>query len=234
MESFRKSIPGNGISGSTLKLIAIAAMLIDHIGLALCDNMRLMRIVGRIAFPIFAFMLVEGFYYTHNRRKYVLRLAMFALLSEIPFNMLVTGSVFDTRMLNQNVIFTMLIAFVTMWALDWAKGVSGNYLRYVLCVFVITGAGMAAAELGRTDYGAVGVLTIVVMYLLHYNRAGQILFSCLVLGSSGSLEIYCLLAAIPLLFYNGRKGLALKYVFYVFYPLHMLMITLLRLYCFQF
>lgn len=234
MEGFRKSIPGNGISGSTLKLIAIAAMLIDHIGLVLCDNMTLMRIVGRIAFPIFAFMLVEGFHYTHNHRKYALRLAMFALLSEIPFNMMVTSSIFDIKMLNQNVIFTMLIAFLTMWALDWAKGFFHYYLWYVLCALAITGAGMAAAELGRTDYGAIGVLTIVVMYFLHNNRTGQILLGCLVLGSDSSLEIYCLLAAIPLFFYNGKKGLALKYVFYVFYPLHMLIIALIRLYCFQY
>lgn len=222
-----------GISGSTLKLIAIVTMLIDHLGYSFFTDMPILRMIGRTAFPIFAFMLVEGFVHTHDREKYAFRLARFAVLSELPFNLLIFGNTFELWILKQNVIFTMLIAFLTIWGLERVRTIWSNHTSYMLCVAGIAAAGALVAQLFRTDYSIAGVLTIVTMYLLRDNRMMQVLLGCLVLSTDGSREWYCIFAAIPLLLYNGRKGLPLKYVFYVFYPLHMLIIALIRLYFFQ-
>ncbi|WP_461817744.1 TraX family protein, partial [Faecalimonas sp.] len=102
-----------GINSFQLKIIAIIAMIIDHIGLFFFPEHILFRIIGRISFPIFAFLIVEGFYHTRDIWKYMFRLGVFAVLSEIPFDLLTTGKVFDLR--HQNVFFTLLIGVILMY-----------------------------------------------------------------------------------------------------------------------
>lgn len=223
MEMLQKT----GISGSTLKLIAAVAMLIDHAGVILFDNRREMRMIGRIAFPIFLFLLVEGFRYTRNRKKYILRLFFFSLLSEIPFNLMVTGEPWDLEFFHQNVLFTLLIAFVTLWALESLEKSAETQSVYYVCAMAVVFVGMYTAQVCRTDYASYGVLAAVVMYVLRGNRTIAILSGCLVLGSMGGLEWYCFLSVIPLLLYNGKRGFSFRYFFYVFYPLHLLVLYLL-------
>lgn len=237
-----------GISGSTLKLIAIVTMLIDHVGAVVLIRMllagmkqssaidqdlwsiyRLSRDIGRIAFPIFCFLLVEGFERTRDRGRYALRLGIFALVSEIPFNLAITGKMLDFGY--QNVYFTLLIGLLTMmlvnrvsdlkkperdgWMWDVAWAGFGTIIKLGLVA-----AGVWVAECLHTDYGALGILCIMVLFLFRSNTKVQALA-----GACAFLwEIPAPLAFIPVGWYNGTRGLKLKYVFYLFYPIHLLVL----------
>lgn len=239
-----------GISGSTVKMIAIIAMLIDHIGAGVvgryisstgmpplnsAEGMQWMseyggwmmlytvlRMIGRLAFPIFCFLLVEGFEHTRDVKKYAVRLFAFCLISEIPFDLLFKGRVLEFSY--QNVFFTLLLGLLTMCVFryieqqtGWNGGVKAVFYAAALI------AGMAAAEFLRTDYGAVGVFSILVLYVFRKKKAGQIVAGCVVF----LWEKMALLAFLPIGFYNGKRGRKMKYFFYFFYPVHLLLLYFL-------
>lgn len=224
-----------GISGSTLKIIALITMLIDHVAATVLARIILvngydeavyncytvMRKIGRIAFPIFIFLMIEGFSKTSSRRKYLLRMAVFAVISEIPFDLAFSAKVLEFSY--QNIFFTLLIGMLVMWTFDYIGKKEWNVwvqLALYLLVFVV---GMELAEIMHTDYGAKGIMCIVAIYLFRWNRMLQ-----LVAGSVSFLwEIPAPLAFIPIAFYNGKRGLKLKYIFYVFYPLHLIILYLI-------
>ena len=319
-----------GLSGSTLKIIAIITMLIDHIGAALLTRilisrgflgragvgqtkdildgflnnetmyglLGIMRMIGRMGFPLFCFLLVEGFQKTGNRKKYVLRLAGFAFLSEIPYDLAFSGKVIDPS--SQNVYFTLLLGMLFMCVCQYLPelklpeigrwlavgtgivllpayylnryptflckvaepvldlGVKIGLIRSNMGAFVflsiclsaillllwflyrkmagreeawVIGAGLALLTLGmylgdllRTDYSASGVLTIAIMYFLRNSHFLSGLGGCTMLNITHTNEITAYLALIPIAYYNGERGLKLKYLFYVFYPAHLLII----------
>lgn len=239
-----------GVSGSTLKIIAVITMLTDHVGaFILCrylmasgymevaasgdmalvsvwlaenatlyNSYILTRYIGRIAFPIFCFLLVEGFLKTRDVKKYALRLGAFALISEIPFDLAITANVFDLRY--QNVYFTLLIGLLTMVAFDFiAKANQKEVLKLLLSGGALI-AGAVVAELLNTDYGAIGVVSILLLYVLRHSKVWQIVGGCLVF----LWEVTAPLAFIPIGFYNGKRGLKLKYFFYGFYPAHLVIL----------
>ena len=237
-------MPQKGFSGSTLKLIAIITMLIDHIGAAVIARLLIagqgsemlykiyyaMRAVGRVAFPIFCFLLVEGFFYTGSRKKYALRLFGFALLSEIPFDLAFSGKILEFGY--QNVFFTLFIGLVMMIFLqkidekthqDGTNWRGANWKVSIGKLLVIV-AACTVATLLKTDYSAMGILTIVLMYNLRNNKMYCIGIGCAVLTLLSLNEITCFLAMIPVHFYNGKRGLNLKYPFYAFYPVHLLVL----------
>ena len=178
-----------GLSGSALKIIAIVTMLIDHIAATVIIRIlkfggyndglyqlyRVMRNIGRIAFPIFCFLLVEGFMHTRDREKYALRLGCFAAVSEIPFDLAFNGKVLEVGY--QNVFFTLLLGLLTMMAYDAVMNQSrwSVWKRTALSTIAIL-AGMFAAEFLSTDYGALGVLCIMVFYLFRRSRIQQVVF----------------------------------------------------------
>lgn len=232
------------LSGSTLKLIAIITMFIDHLAAGvlarylyvpgyadLYQIYSIMRGIGRIAFPIFCFLLIEGFTYTRDRKKYALRLGIFALISEIPFDLLFKGKILEFSY--QNVFFTLLIGLFTIMGLDAVEqhteaapqrpmsGVAAALLRAAVTIL-----GMGAAEFLRTDYGALGVMAILVFYIFRHNRLTQIIAGCLAFCW---WELPALLAFIPIGLYNGKRGWNIKYFFYLFYPVHLLLLYLLCL-----
>lgn len=248
-------LPRRGISGSTLKLIAIAAMLIDHIGAVVlerilinagmpvimdgensdviiqffADNMALtvlwlvMRmVIGRLGFPIFCFLLVEGFGHTRNVWKYALRLLVFALISEIPFDLAIYGT--PVFMGYQNVFFTLLIGLLVMIAYrEIAERFQAKkFIKALLCVLALV-AGMAAAGFMKTDYGAIGIVCIMMLYIFRNNKVRQIIAGCVVF----LWEVTAPLAFIPIAFYNRRRGLNIKYLFYIFYPAHLFILYLI-------
>lgn len=185
-----------------------------------------LRFLGRAAFPLFAFMIAEGFRHTGNRRKYFLRLVAFAFISEIPYNLGTSWVLFAPD--NQNVFFTLVLGFLCILGISKARERydAGAPISYViaqsLLIIIVTSI---TAGLLSTDYGACGVLAIVLFYLLHKQRLLAASFSCLCLCVSvGGLEIGAFLCLIPITFYNGQKGKATigKYFFYFFYPLHIL------------
>ncbi|MFR4351351.1 MAG: TraX family protein [Roseburia sp.] len=226
-----------GISGSTLKLIAIITMFIDHVGAAVLARLMLgrgvsgalyqvyaaSRGIGRIAFPIFCFLLVEGFEHTRDRRQYALRLGMFALISEIPFDL-----AFNSRVLEfgyQNVFFTLFIGLLTIMGIrtveekvEWNLPLRGIFAA---CIAIL---GMGVASLFHTDYAALGVMCILALYVSRKDRWVQILAGCLAFFW---WELPALIAFLPIAFYNGKRGWNIKYFFYLFYPVHLLLLYLL-------
>lgn len=234
-----------GFSGSTLKLIAIITMFIDHIGAVIVERMlyvtgntgnftyeqmqnldNILRGIGRLGFPLFCFLLVEGFMHTRNIRRYALRLLLFAFVSELPFNLAFTGQLFYSGY--QNVFFTLFIGLLTMWGCRLIEEKTHFHvvLQYGLGIFVVI-MGAWFAELLQTDYAGIGVLCIMALYLFRKNRPLQVLAGAL----SFCWEIPAPLAFLPVAFYNGRRGLKMKYFFYIFYPVHLLVLYLIAYFC---
>lgn len=223
-----------GLSGSALKTIAIVTMLIDHIGAAVLARLLIagqggdllyqiylvLRTIGRIAFPIFCFLLVEGFEHTRDRKKYALRLFAFALISEVPFDLAFSSTVLEFE--HQNVFFTLFIGLLTMMGfhaieqkVEWSPVARGIALSAIMF------AGMGAAYFLHTDYDAKGVMCIIALYVFRKIPGAQILAGCIAFGW---WEITALVAFIPIAFYNGKRGWNMKYVFYLFYPVHLLIL----------
>lgn len=236
-----------GFTGNQLKLIACFCMLCDHIGYVLIENGVLygrnfdywtlalatpegqkwfllanaLRTIGRIAFPIFAYMLVEGFIHTGNVRKYMRNVLLCALISEVPFDLACYQTWYYPQY--QNVCFTLFLGLVSMSLMKQARRHS------MLVQILIAGAVSALAQLLRCDYGAVGVGLISLLWLLRRDHTAQMWIGA-VTAAIESFGYYCAaaLAYIPLHFYNGKRGTApIKYFFYVFYPLHLLVFYLI-------
>lgn len=228
------------LNGFHLKLIAICTMLIDHMGYTLFPGVMWLRCVGRVAFPIFCFLIAEGCVYTHDRKKYALRLLVFALLSEIPFNLMNSGMIWDPY--DQNVLWTLLLGALVCWLMDWALK------KCTPLSFVLTGAAMVAAywllEAFRTDYGGWGMLLVAAFYGVHRAPSGAVVkmiaqafglafFSIGVMGGYLSIELWSLAALVPIWLYNGQRGFsnkAVQYGFYAFYPVHILALSLIAIY----
>lgn len=221
-----------GISGSTLKVIAAVTMLIDHVGAVILLRMLyqnsaselyqtyyLFRKIGRIAFPIYCFLLVEGFLKTHDLKKYLLRVGLFTVISEVPFDLAFRDSLWDISY--QNVFFTLWIGLLALYFIkrieerkEWGQVIK------TIGTIGITLTAMQLAEMLRTDYAGYGVFSIVILYLLRGNRILQ------AIGGAASFlwEIPAPLGFVPVLLYNGKRGLRMKYFFYIFYPAHLLIL----------
>lgn len=207
-----------GIDGFTLKCIAMVCMLIDHTGAVLFPQYRIMRIIGRLAFPIYCFLLVEGAVHTRDIRKYELRLLGFALISEIPFDLAIFGRIYWEH---QNVFFTLFLGVV---AIDFMKQ-SESKIRRILIVVVM----ILIANFLNTDYSGAGIVIVACYYLLYDKKImKQFMFvvETLLLYGIG-IQLYASFAVLPMLLYNGKRGPSLKYIFYVFYPLHLLILYLI-------
>lgn len=203
------------MSGFTLKLIAIITMAIDHIGYVFFPNLLWLRVVGRLAFPIFAYMAAEGAIHTRNRKKYLQRLLLWGLISEIPYDLMCFGTIFSLE--GQNVCWTLAAGVLCVW-LSEKHSLSAN--AGILLLLVLT-------TLLTTDYLFPGVLCIMILH--HYIVRGKpwlgVLLGSVVLSfASGLLQLFCVLSVIPLALYNGKRGPKMKYLFYLFYPVHMLVI----------
>ncbi|WP_343208987.1 TraX family protein [Anaerolentibacter hominis] len=213
-----------------LKLIAIVSMLLDHIGAILFPDVIALRYIGRLAFPIFCFLLVEGYYHTSNVKKYLLRLGIFAAISEVPFDLAFRGRLFDLGY--QNVFFTLFLGLTVIWLMDEAvKKLGADSLKSKLFRVGFILVGCLLAELLHTDYSATGVLVIVFFYMLRDNKTLLTILIALFLGSDvfyGGIEYVAVLSMIPILKYNGKKGPGMKYFFYVFYPAHLLILVAIR------
>lgn len=316
------------VSGSTIKIIALISMLLDHIGATIVGPMmeklvfkggfqamtpeeislysrlltlnEVLRSVGRIAFLLFCFLLVEGFTHTRDKGKYLLRLALFAIISEIPFDLAVSGNVLEYS--HQNVFFTLAIAFGVMMAYEFilkvalekkllwigaALGAVGyvflwkefvlhgieelnldfawlvqipvtNTLEYgviaagifllvilavvfwrkkklyqmerFLLILGISAAGFYLAEYLRTDYAGYGVIAVAVIYWLRKKRVLSAFGGYLALCFMSLVEMHAIFGLIPIALYNGQRGWKLKYIFYIFYPGHLLLLYIIRMY----
>ena len=228
-----------GISALTLKLLAMALMLLDHLW-ATVWSVPWFTVVGRMAFPIFAFQIAEGFFRTSDRRQYLRRLLVFALISEIPFNLVLGDSLFYP--LHQNVMFTFLIALLLM---QWMEQERGNTLRFV---GKSVASVLLACVLGLVtfvDYFHYGVLITLLFYWTHGMRFGwpvQLLGMVYISDAMAGLvypvtlfgqtveigqQMVAVLALVLIWLYNGQKGYSSKAVqmaCYWFYPVHLLVL----------
>ena len=207
------------LSGSWLKVIAILSMTIDHIayyyGVSNPYVYELMRTVGRIAFPTFAFLLAEGYVYTRNRQRYMLSLFTFAILSEIPWFLLNQDN-------SHNVLFTLLAGVIGMYIIDTSrnKWVTLTSLVLIGCTTLMT----------ETDYSLNGYALTLLFFMFRGRPDLQTLFGIPLMYEYGIVGIMMAFAVIWL--YNGERGFirgkAWKYAFYAFYPVHLMLI-----YCFR-
>lgn len=235
------------VSSFMLHVLAMFFMLCDHTWATLLPSWEWLTCVGRIAFPIFAFMLVEGYFHTHNLKKYFKRLFIFALISEIPFDFMYGGSWFYPY--HQNVMWTFIIALFGMYLMDKIRAKKKLWVRIVLCSLVVF-AGFILGYATMVDYYGIGILTvfifyffrskkwwsilgqIVCMYILNVSILGGYYYPITIFGFEIELiqQSLALLALIPIWLYKGRQGYHSKpfqYFCYAFYPLHIVVLVLI-------
>ena len=221
------------MSSFALHIWAMLLMLCDHLQLTLLPDLPILRCVGRLAFPLFAFMAVEGYLHTRSLKKYLLRLLMLAVISEIPFDLLVSGSVFDP--MHQNVIWTIILGLYCIRAFE---NISADLKKMLSAVVII--ASLAAAIIASVDYSSAGVLTLLAFYAFRGNtvrcRLMQLLslafINLVLLGGIEFAFPYQALAvlSLPIIWlYDGSQGPHngfIKAANYLFYPAHMLILAL--------
>lgn len=222
-----------GISADTLKWIAMITMFIDHIGAVVLEYIPqieipsvylayfVMRFIGRLAFPIYCFLLVEGYFHTKNPMRYLRDLMIFGAISEIPFEIC-----FLTEVGNgfHNVYWTLALGLGVIMALDYTK--KNRYANNTWINLIIMIVGAFVAESLECDYGAIGVLLIYILYRTRDDRAKQSVFGAIAM----LYEVTGPIAFILTFFYNGeRKIKKYKYAFYAFYPAHLIVLYLIRL-----
>ena len=216
----------------------MVCMLIDHTALILLSDCKeafvpffsigntgislyfIMRaVIGRISFPLFAFLAVEGYVHTKNIRKYILSLFVFAVISVVPWNMMHHMPFW--QFWHQNVLFTLGLGIVCLYAIDHFR--YGKASLIILSILIVE-------FFWKTDYDMVGIATIVLMYLLRTRRMYQslVLFCAF---TTRKFSFCAVLASIPIMLYNGKRGFIhgtiAKYIMYVFYPLHILILCLM-------
>jgi len=223
------------LSSFALRTLALASMIIDHAGLALFPDIGLFRCIGRLAFPIYCFLIVQGYLHTRDIRAYGRRLLLFAIVSEIPFDLLIFGRIASA--MEQNVLFSLLLGLL---ALQCSDTLSKRPLHASTAVLALCLCSMAA----NVSYGWLSIALCLGMRQAGKNRlhlmlytAGTLLlytFSLLFSGVAKSwvlVSLCALFAVIPLLLYNGRRGMRrplLTFLFYAAYPLHMIALLVIR------
>ena len=226
-----------GLDSTALRLLAILFMVLDHLWATVVPGNLWLTCLGRLAFPIFAFQLCEGYRHTGDFRRYRRRLLVFALLSEIPFNLFYAGSVIFP--FHQNVLFTLLLGLLAMRQADMLRreeGIKKKSLRCLALLLILAGGVVLFP-----DYGLMGVMTVLCFFVFRDHRLFQ-LAAMAVLNifafkgqtipvSLGALAFdfpiqgFALLALPLIWLYNGEKGpggKGLRLFWYIFYPLHML------------
>ena len=216
------------ISADLLKWIALITMFIDHIGAGIIEKCNfsapymnqadiIIRGIGRLSFPIYCFLLVEGYRYTRSRWKYCLNLFIFALISEIPFDYMFRGKL---TLDYQNVYFTLLLGLLLMIV---AGEIENKKIKYGIVLEFVAAIGFGLlAELMHTDYNSWGVLLIFILFLTRNEKRWVMCLAGAVFMLTAESEYAGILAFVLILFYNAkRSGKINKYVFYSLYPIHL-------------
>ncbi len=223
-----------GMSSTAIKYIALITMAIDHIGLSY--GIYNFRIIGRVSFPLFAFLIVQGTTHTRDIKKYIMNLMVFAFISEIFFDMWLNINYygylfmgFNHNMLHQNIFFTLSAGAFCVYLINEYK-----VMYKIENLFLVIGI-LFLSYFFNFDYGAKGVMLILIMYITKDNKIKFITFVSmflLILQSSYIMGVYSLVSVIIMSFYNGEKGnniIKNKYFFYAFYPMHIFFLTLLEM-----
>ncbi|MDY3281602.1 TraX family protein [Dysosmobacter sp.] len=232
----------------SLHLLAMAFMLCDHLWATVIPGNEWLTCVGRLAFPIFAFLLVEGYFHTHSLKRYAGRLFLFALLSEVPFDLVMGSTVFYP--VHQNVLWTFLIGLGLIACNEWARGKGQLWLRGLTAAATVI-LGFLLGLVSFADFHFAGVFMVLTFYFFRgrrwWNRLGQLLAMAFInleiLGglsypvSLGGFSFFFpqqgfALLSLPLIWlYRGRQGYhsrAFQYACYAFYPVHLFLLWLLQ------
>lgn len=255
------NLPCGGLTGAGLKWIALITMLIDHLAAACGMYMTsaivlmsfswglevyyLMRLIGRISFPLFAFCFVEGFIHTKNRSRQLLTLIIFGVISQIPYYFCLCNSSFW----DFNILLTLAFCYLTLMFFEWGifrLGISLQQVRHPLAssIFVLfqysVFAILTAVIFGwiswliNLDYDWGAVAMVLAFYIFRKNRVlaattgvGALLIFMILIGS-GDYVPTLFVAWICIMLYNGQRGRQNKWFFYFFYPIHLSVIFLAR------
>lgn len=243
------NVTGSGkmdLSAAALHILAMAFMLMDHLWATLLPAQEWLTCVGRIAFPIFAFMAVEGYFHTHNLKKYLLRMLIFAVISEVPFDLMYGGTWFYP--VHQNVIWTLMMGLVGIHLMETVRKKKSTFV-YILVSAIVVILGGLLGTLSMVDYYGMGVLTVFIFYFFRGRKwwcllgqmlalywvnvelLGGLMYPIRLFGMEFELcqQGLALLALLPIWLYRGRQGYHSKpfqYFCYAFYPIHMLVIVL--------
>ena len=200
-------------------------MVIDHVGAILFPDQIWMRVIGRVAFPVYAYCLAEGFRYTSDYRRYLGRLALFAILSEIPFDLAFYGVPFSFA--HQNVFFTLTLGLILLWVLERFRE------QLLLCAGAFAVLCFLAQAL-HMDYGAGGLLMVFAFYLAQQGTSPWIGWGIFVFinlfGYAGGVQWAAILALLPIGLYSGKAGKKKQRFFYWIYPLHLLLLWIIEKY----
>lgn len=232
-------------TSASLHIMAMGFMLCDHLWGTIVPGNDWLTCIGRVAFPIFAFLLVEGYFHTKSLKRYVGRLLLFAVLSEIPFNLVMGGSVIYP--FHQNVLWSFLISIGLIHLNEKAKG---KLWTRLLAAFGSILLGCILGLITMVDFYHAGVLTVLVFYFFRQRKwwSYVLQFICLAYiniemlsGFTYDFELFgqtisfarqgfALLALIPIWMYRGKQGAhskLLQYMYYAFYPVHLLILWLI-------
>jgi len=221
------------LDGTTLKLIAMISMVFDHAGDMFFPDVMWPRMIGRLAMPIFSFFIAEGFSHTRDKKKYLCRLGIFALISEIPFDLAFEGKIGFSH---QNIMLSFFLAVVALMLYDWIQGGTKSEENHASIGKTVLGVIAVAAIatlslLLRADYTIFAVIAVFLFYVLRQKhplvRTGV---GVAFLALTRTVGYYCTtgLSFIPLAMYNGKKGKGLKWLFYGFYPGHLLLLAAIK------
>ncbi len=249
MTTQNTNVTGSGkmdLSAAALHILAMTFMLMDHLWATLLPAQEWLTCVGRIAFPIFAFMAVEGYFHTHNLKKYLLRMLIFAVISEVPFDLMYGGTWFYP--VHQNVIWTLMMGLAGIHLMETVRKKKRTFV-YILVSAIIVILGGLLGTLSMVDYYGIGVLTVFIFYFFRGRKwwcllgqmlalywvnvelLGGLMYPIRLFGMEFELcqQGLALLALLPIWLYRGRQGYHSKpfqYFCYAFYPMHMLVIVL--------
>lgn len=236
------------LTSFSLHIIAMSCMLFDHLWATVIPGNQWMNFIGRIAFPIFAFLIANGYFHTHSKKNYLYRLFLFAILSEIPFNLINSDTLFYP--FHQNVLWCFLISLLTIIWIEHVKekNKKGIFLFKTIAILLLS---FLLATICFVDYLGFGVLTVLLFYFFHgnkwYDYLGQFLGIYLInfIFIKGMdipiftisehtfyfpTQGFAILSIIPIWLYRGKQGphnKIIQYAFYAFYPVHLLLLAIL-------
>ena len=225
------------ISRDFLKFIALISMLLDHIGKVFFSEFVFFQILGRLAFPIFAYFIAEGFYYTRNRYKYLFKILIFAFISQIPYAFLWNGL---------NILFTFIISIVLLFV--WDLLTKSNGFQKILLIVILSFSIILSffwGLLNIVDYGLYGVLLPIMFYIFREKKILKfliftfmtifyVLFDLMFVENIeflNFLQLFSLFSIFLILLYNeNKKSIKIfKHLFYIFYPFHLIVLVLLKI-----
>nr|WP_308593580.1 TraX family protein [uncultured Criibacterium sp.] len=227
------------LDGASLKWIAMLSMFLDHFNkgflklyfqkspyqdVTLIVLSKAFAVLGRVAFPIFLFLLVEGFLHTRSKARYFFQMLIFAFISEVPFDMVVSGRFVDFS--HQNMFFTLALAVATMWAVDMLKNRYYSWRSLSIAVFVMS---FLTATYFRFDYLFLGILIPMLYYLNYKNRFGSSIINYIIYVMT-TFDFASAFGFFMVNTYNGNRGKFYKWIGYLFYPAHLLLIGYLRMF----